>query len=70
MNVGPQESANCSPMHPIDYLVDSAVAAQHQDQVRAFANRLLRQLRRVAGFIGRNETRPKTRATKCVSGTL
>ncbi len=56
--------------HAVDHFVDGAVAAQHQDQVRARRHGLPRDPGGVAGAGSRRELGRKARARQSFSGTL
>ena len=56
--------------HSINGFINSAVAAEHKDQIRAIAHRSGRKVSGVSGFLGGNEARVNTRATEGVGGTL
>src|SRR5580704_7668423 len=70
MHIGTQQASDHSAVHPIDYFVDGAVAAQHQDQVGAISDCLRRKFGSMSGFLGRKKPRMQTRAAEGVSGTL
>ena len=45
------------PNHSINGFINSAVAAEHKDQIRAIAHRSGRKVSGVSGFLGGNEAR-------------